>query len=76
MQTLLLKLRLSSFILLPPPPSSRLQASSNIRFTWSTCTKLATDLALVARHLAGMGVALPEGAGELPPGLKGVADEG
>ncbi|PNW84779.1 hypothetical protein CHLRE_03g158400v5 [Chlamydomonas reinhardtii] len=52
------------------------KASSNIRFTWSTCTKLATDLALVARHLAGMGVALPEGAGELPPGLKGVADEG
>ncbi|KAG2455043.1 hypothetical protein HYH02_000868 [Chlamydomonas schloesseri] len=52
------------------------KASSNIRFCWSTCIKLGTDMALVARHLAGMGVILPQGAGELPPGLKGVADEG
>ncbi|EFJ48727.1 hypothetical protein VOLCADRAFT_90515 [Volvox carteri f. nagariensis] len=49
---------------------------THVRGTWSTCSRLATDLALVARHLARMGVGLPDGAGELPAGLHGVGDDG
>ncbi|KAG2489903.1 hypothetical protein HYH03_011705 [Edaphochlamys debaryana] len=48
----------------------------HVRGAWSTCSKLATDLALVAKHLGRMGVALPPGTGELPPGLRGVGDDG
>ncbi|GLI59321.1 hypothetical protein VaNZ11_001177 [Volvox africanus] len=49
---------------------------THVRGTWSICSRLATDLALVARHLTRMGVGLPEGAADLPTGLHGVADDG
>ncbi|GFR45639.1 hypothetical protein Agub_g7047, partial [Astrephomene gubernaculifera] len=53
---------------------------SNVRSAWSTCMKLSSDLALVGRHLQRTGAPGPggmqEGAGELPPALRGVADDG